>query len=72
MKVTQIEEVLYNQQQTAGPITLGWDGQNESGQLAAPGNYILRVVVQGCTDAENDQNYRVGLLSLLMDSARLG
>ena len=44
--------VLHDQQQTAGPITLSWDGQDESGQLAAPGNYILRVEVQGDAQAQ--------------------
>ena len=39
--------VLHDQQQIAGPIALSWDGRAESGQLAAPGNYILRVEVQG-------------------------
>ena len=39
--------VLHDQQQTAGPIALSWDGRDECGQLAAPGNYILRVEVQG-------------------------
>ena len=39
--------VLHDQQQTAGPIALSWDGEDEFGQLAAPRNYILRVKVQG-------------------------
>lgn len=49
--------VLHDQQQTAGPITLSWDGQDESGQLAAPGNYILRVVVQG--DAQTHKTIKI-------------
>ena len=43
--------VLHDQQQTAGPITLSWDGQDESGQLVAPGNYILQVEIQGDAQA---------------------
>ena len=39
--------VLNEQQRTAGPIALSWDGEDEFGQMAAPGNYILRVRVQG-------------------------
>ena len=49
--------VLHDQQQTAGPITLSWDGQDESGQLAAPGNYILRVEVQG--DAQTQETAKI-------------
>ncbi|MYK39460.1 MAG: hypothetical protein F4049_04495, partial [Gemmatimonadetes bacterium] len=49
--------VLHDQQQTAGPITLSWDGQDESGQLVAPGNYILRVVVQG--DAQTHKTTKI-------------
>ena len=49
--------VLHDRQQTAGPITLSWDGQDESGQLAAPGNYILRVEVQG--DAQTQKTTKI-------------
>ena len=49
--------VLHDQQQTAGPITLSWDGLDESGQLAAPGNYILRAVVQG--DAQRQEMTKI-------------
>ncbi len=49
--------VLHDQQQTAGPITLNWDGQDESGQMAAPGNYILRVEVQG--DAQKHKTTKI-------------
>ena len=49
--------VLHDQQQTAGPITLSWDGLDEFGQLAAPGNYILRVVVQG--DAQTQKTAKI-------------
>ena len=49
--------VLHDQQQTAGPITLSWDGQDESGQTAAPGNYILRVKMQG--DAQTQKTTKI-------------
>ena len=49
--------VLHDQQQTAGPIALSWDGEDESGQLATPGNYILRVEVQG--DAQTQEMTKV-------------
>ncbi len=49
--------VLHDEQQTAGPITLSWDGQDEFGQLAAPGNYILRVEVQG--DAQTHKTTKI-------------
>ena len=49
--------VLHDQRQTAGPITLSWDGQDEFGQLAAPGNYILRVEVQG--DAQTQKMAKI-------------
>ena len=49
--------VLHDQQQTAGPIMLSWDGQDEFGQLAAPGNYILRVKVQG--DAQTQETSKI-------------
>ena len=49
--------VLHDQQQTAGPIALSWDGEDESGQLAAPGNYILRVRVQG--DAQTQEMTKI-------------
>ena len=50
-------QVLHDQQQTAGPIALSWDGQDESGQLVAPGNYILRVEVQG--DARTQKKTKI-------------
>ena len=49
--------VLHDQQQTVGPITLSWDGLDESGQLAAPGNYILRIKVQG--DAQTQETSKI-------------
>ena len=36
---------------------LSWDGQDESGQLVAPGNYILRVEVQG--DAQTQKKTKI-------------
>lgn len=49
--------VLHDQPQTAGPIALRWDGRGESGQMAAPGNYILRVKVQG--DAQTQETSKI-------------
>ena len=49
--------VLHDRPQTAGPITLSWDGEDESGQLAAPGNYVLRIEVQG--DAQTQKTTQI-------------
>ena len=49
--------VLHDQPQTAGPIALNWDGEDEFGQMAAPGNYILRVRVQG--DAQTQEMTKI-------------
>ena len=39
------------------PIMLSWDGEDEYGRLAAPGNYILRVKVQG--DAQTQETSKI-------------
>lgn len=49
--------VLHDQRQTAEPIALSWDGEDEAGQMAAPGHYLLRIEVQG--DAQTQEATRL-------------
>ena len=49
--------MLHDRPQTAGLITLSWNGEDESGQLAAPGNYVLRIEVQG--DAQTQETTQI-------------
>lgn len=50
-------QVLHDRRQTAGPIALSWGGEDEAGQIAAPGHYLLRIEVQG--DAQSQEATRL-------------
>ena len=49
--------LLSEAEQVAGRVALEWDGRDHTGDLVAPGNYILRVEVSG--DARTDQVSRI-------------